>query len=151
MSYCRWSSDDYLCDLYVYEDCRGGWTTHVAERRPVFKGPLPPPLSIGASIDEWFERDRVVSEMLKVAGHVEIGLPHDGATFNDPTPEAAADRLEALKGMGYNVPQYAIDDLRAESEEPIPANGSEEPRRGDYCCSWCSHCCACWPLRRGWP
>lgn len=26
MSYCRWSDDS---DVYVYEDCRGGWTTHV--------------------------------------------------------------------------------------------------------------------------
>ncbi len=33
MSYCRWSSDDGQCDVYVYEDVAGGWTTHVASRR----------------------------------------------------------------------------------------------------------------------
>jgi hypothetical protein len=33
MSYCRWSSDHFECDVYVYEDCSGGWTTHVAGRR----------------------------------------------------------------------------------------------------------------------
>jgi hypothetical protein len=26
MSYCRWNDE---CDVYVYEDCRGGWTTSV--------------------------------------------------------------------------------------------------------------------------
>ncbi len=30
MSYCRWSSDNTNCDLYCYEDCSGGFTTHVA-------------------------------------------------------------------------------------------------------------------------
>ena len=33
MSYCRWSSDFFECDVYVYEDVSGGWTTHVAGRR----------------------------------------------------------------------------------------------------------------------
>ena len=33
MSYCRWSSDFGECDVYVYEDVHGGWTTHVAGRR----------------------------------------------------------------------------------------------------------------------
>lgn len=32
MSYCRWSSDDFECDLYCYADVRGGYTTHVAGR-----------------------------------------------------------------------------------------------------------------------
>lgn len=33
MSYCRWSSMNWRCDVYVYEDVGGGWTTHVAGRR----------------------------------------------------------------------------------------------------------------------
>lgn len=33
MSYCRWSSDFGECDVYVYADVSGGWTTHVAGRR----------------------------------------------------------------------------------------------------------------------
>lgn len=39
MSYCRWSSDHFECDVYVYEDVSGGWTTHVAGRRQ--RNPLP--------------------------------------------------------------------------------------------------------------
>ncbi len=40
MSYCRFSSMNMMCDVYVYQDCRGGWTTHVANARPVIP-PIP--------------------------------------------------------------------------------------------------------------
>lgn len=33
MSYCRWSSMNWMCDVYTYEDVSGGWTTHVAGNR----------------------------------------------------------------------------------------------------------------------
>lgn len=33
MSYCRFSSNNFACDVYVYEDVAGGWTTHVAARK----------------------------------------------------------------------------------------------------------------------
>lgn len=42
MSYCRFSSMNMMCDVYVYQDCRGGWTTHVASVRRV----IPPVPSI---------------------------------------------------------------------------------------------------------
>src|SRR5687767_6611694 len=41
MSYCRWSTDDFQCDLYCYEDVSGGFTTHVAGRRKIWDAPLP--------------------------------------------------------------------------------------------------------------
>lgn len=34
MSYCRWSSDNWKCDLYCYEDANG-YITHVADNRIV--------------------------------------------------------------------------------------------------------------------
>lgn len=40
MSYCRFSSDNWRSDVYVYENVYGGWTTHVASRRRMF-GPIP--------------------------------------------------------------------------------------------------------------
>lgn len=89
----------------------------------MFQAPLPPLLRAGASPDEWHARYRQVAEMVDEAELVDIGLPHDGATFNDPTPGAAADRLEDLKAMGYIVPQYAIDDLRTESAERCDDGG----------------------------
>lgn len=40
MSYCRWSSMNWMCDVYVYEDVSGGWTTHVAGNKRKFP-PIP--------------------------------------------------------------------------------------------------------------
>lgn len=37
MSYCRFSSMNWMCDVYVYEDCGGGWVTHVAGRRRLIR------------------------------------------------------------------------------------------------------------------
>lgn len=45
-----------------------------------------------------------------------IGLPYDGESYNEPTAAAAANRLQQLKDVGYNVPQDAIDALLEESE-----------------------------------
>jgi alkanesulfonate monooxygenase SsuD/methylene tetrahydromethanopterin reductase-like flavin-dependent oxidoreductase (luciferase family) len=54
--------------------------------------------------------------MINAASLVSIGLPHDGESFLDGTPAQCADRLERLRAMGYNVPEYAINTLREESE-----------------------------------
>lgn len=118
MSYCRWSSDDFQCDVYVYEDVGGGWTTHVAARRYVFDKPLPEQVSVNPdNFKEWYARQQAVSAMLKRETMAMIGLPHDGASFNDGTPGECADRLESLRAMGYRVPQDVIDTIRRLEEE----------------------------------
>ena len=111
MSYCRWSSDDFQSDVYVYEDVSGGWTTHVAARRVSFSREGLPP------VEDYIARDSEILSRMAAAEYSPIGLPHDGASFNDPTASACADRLEALRVVGYTVPQDAIDALRAEPEE----------------------------------
>jgi len=116
MSYCRWSTDDYQCDVYVYEDVAGGFTTHVATNRPVYKKDLPPKISdIAENFDAFFKRQGIIHDMLENAERKAIGLPHDGETFNDDTAIECAIRLEHLKSIGYNVPQSAIDALRSEA------------------------------------
>lgn len=124
MSYCRWSSDDFCCDLYVFKDVRGGWTTHVASRRRVFAeglpAPCPEPEAFG-DIHEWAkawtERNCAVMQIVHRTPLVRIGLEHGGATFHDASPVACADRLKNLRAVGYVVPQYAIDELRREQED----------------------------------
>jgi len=56
------------------------------------------------------------------ASLVSIGLPHDGETIIEPDEQTAADRLVALRKVGYHVPQYAIDSLLIEARG-IEGNG----------------------------
>lgn len=146
MSYCRWSSDNWRCDVYVYESCSGGWLTHVAGQKRVLP-PIPDlPWRIGVAVHRWsggtwnnetrrmdypsavkrvlsgawfklsaFWHNRVHMGSLHLIPLRPIGLPHDGESFSDDTPEECADRLEALRAIGYNVPQHAIDELREEA------------------------------------
>jgi hypothetical protein len=118
MSYCRWSSDDYQCDVYVWEDCDGGYRVCVAELQYVFAEPLPPPVSYEADgFDAWFARSRKVSAMIECASRKPIGLPRDGERYSTETASETVELLEDLKREGYNVPQYAIDALREETAE----------------------------------
>lgn len=129
MSYCRWSSDDFRCDVYVYESAHGGYQTHVAANRADYDGSnLPEKVELafpeGAEqkekeqiAEKYLARHNAVLKLIDNCKRVDIGLSRDGESFNDPTPGACADRLDSLKQEGYIVPQYAIDALRAEQEE----------------------------------
>jgi hypothetical protein len=147
MSYCRFSSMNWMSDVYVYEDVSGGWTTHVARSRRV----VPPVPDISVSLSSvvhrwsraywdrelreivypslwrkrvsnvWFDiisfwHSRVHMGSLALIPLHPIGLPFDGESFNDPTAEDCADRLEWLLEMGYRVPRSAIDALREDAE-----------------------------------
>lgn len=114
MSYCRWSSDDFQCDIYCYAHCDGGYRIHVATNRPVFKEPLPP-MDECADTQAVVERHVQVMKLMENIEREKIGLPHDGETYHVATAKECADKLEALRSDGYNVPQYAIDDLREEA------------------------------------
>lgn len=47
MSYCRFSSMNWMCDVYAYADMDGGWTVHVAK----MGRPFPPiPRLVGSRI-----------------------------------------------------------------------------------------------------
>lgn len=143
MSYCRWSSMNWMCDVYVYQDVGGGWTTHVAGRRRVVP-PVPDiPMSLalhrwsgcywdrksrtiiyplrwrGVAYRAWsrlctFWHNRIHMGSLRLIPLRTLGLPHDGESFNDASPADCADRLEQLRKLGYKVPQHAIDALRGE-------------------------------------
>lgn len=114
MSYCRWSSDNWQCDVYCYEDFSGGFTIHVAGVRVL--GDIPKtPVMTKENMAEYLAAHQAQMEFLKTAKHACIGLPHDEEEFNEATAAACADRLEMLRSVGYHVPQYAIDALREEA------------------------------------
>lgn len=115
MSYCRWSSDDFSCDVYVYEDVGGYWAIHVAGARVVGDVPSTKGLLTTDTVDAYLIAHAAQMAFLDTCEREPIGLPHDGESFDCDSPEEAADTLEMLRGLGYIVPQYAIDALREEA------------------------------------
>lgn len=119
MSYCRWSNEDYTCPVYVYESDRG-FETHVARSRPVWDDRLPPKTVDDDcepdGIPSWVHRFALVTELVSDMERADYNLPFDGESFTHDTAAECADNLEHLREVGYEIPQYAIDALRAEEE-----------------------------------
>ena len=108
MAYCRFSD----CDVYVYEDVSGGWTTHVAGWRNA---------AGNAPAIDWTTKETALASFQasnkwneQNTEYVNIDLPSAGMSFNDASPGTCANRLEALKAEGFDVPQDVIDELREE-------------------------------------
>jgi len=117
MSYCRWSSNDFQCDVYVYEHVGGYWVIHIAENRTVFKDPIPPKIDPVKDVNGWIKREKLVTEMSHRSKREKIGLPYDGETFYESNQLDTANRLKELKKIGYMVPDYAIEELENEAKE----------------------------------
>lgn len=117
MSYCRWSSNNWDCDLYCYADVSGGYTTLVAANRVVGAVPKLPEITKDMGDGESILRTAKWMTWLKTAKHQRIGLPQDGKSFNDATLAEFRDRVVWLKDMGYHVPQSVIDRITAEMAE----------------------------------
>lgn len=118
MSYCRFSTDDFQCDLYVYSDAHGGYTIHVAKNRPKYKEELPPEVEfIKDNIDAWLDRHKKIMEMVEAADRETITLPHAGVSFYCLPKDAALERLAELKALGYRFPDYVIESITEEEDE----------------------------------
>jgi hypothetical protein len=131
MSYCRFSSDDFRCDLYIYESCMGGFITHVAGNKP--RGYIPRLLP--APPHAWFQGSKLQHLGWKVwsrawmwsnslqmlyldhAPRRSLTLPHAGGSFSDPTGPACAERVRGLIALGYRVPDGVVDALEEAGDE----------------------------------
>jgi hypothetical protein len=121
MSYCRFSSNDFQCDLYIYGDVQGGITIHVSASRYVFAKPLPPSLEYPGpdtpkdEVYAWAkkEADRMVAvmAMLDHKTMVPIELPYAGQSFYGLSGVEAVVKVRALKKLGYRVPGGVIEAL----------------------------------------
>lgn len=121
MSYCRWSSDDYQCDLYCYEDALRGWVTHVALNRVV--GDVPK-LDWSAlrnctpeSAKKFSEQHARQHAFLMSCERRIIDLPHAGESFADSTLVSFRDRLLVLRMLGYRFPDEVLEEVEQELQE----------------------------------
>lgn len=113
MSFFRWSSMDFGCDLYSYESAEG-IVTHVANQRIV--GEVP---KVDSSLflnftdensEKYFEQQKAQSDSLDTAERKPIGLKYDGQTFYDDR-ETFLLRLNMLREEGYRFPEITQEDI----------------------------------------
>jgi hypothetical protein len=117
VSYCRFSSDNFACDVYVWEDAGGGFRIAVAGNRVVGEVPVLPALD---DVAAYAAAHQAQMAFIGTAQREPIGGPHDGALLSCADAAACAEQLDALRALGYRVPQYAIDALRAEAASAPP-------------------------------
>lgn len=111
MSYCRWSSDNWKCDLYCYAHVDGSYTTHVAGNRIIGE---PPEIDWDASPQVIADQHKAAHEFLQSCDRVDIDLPHVGETFKDATLEEFKARLLSLRAIGYHFPDHVLAEIDAE-------------------------------------
>jgi len=78
---------------------------------------LPPRVSYEEDKVAYIKRIMTISKMMEDVERQPIGLPHDGAHFNESSPLRTAKKLLELREVGYIVPQYAITALLEEAQE----------------------------------
>lgn len=115
MSYCRWSSRCFDCDLYVYECVHGGWKIHVAGSRRHSDQPRPKPPET-SDVDAFVKYHMACSEWVEGSTLAPIGLEHDGETFVASTAEEAAATVSYLGEKGYRFPDHVISTLLEEHD-----------------------------------
>ena len=110
MSYCRFSSDNFHCDLYCYETSEG-YVTHVASSRIIGE---PPEIDLEKGAGKALEALRERSVFFANCERVRIGLPYDGERFVDGSLGEMISRVESLVALGYRVPGGLVESLQEE-------------------------------------
>ena len=118
MAYCRWSSDSYRSDLYVFDHVNGTIQVWVASHRRVLEDDrvFPKPPDLDAPMSEWEKyaiEYRAFMHAMNDAELVPIGLSRDGERFSVDTHREAAELIRSLKAEGYHVPDGVIEEVEA--------------------------------------
>ena len=121
MSYCRWSTDSFRCDLYCYESADGGWVTHVAGNRIPDNAPREDWSLIQTNPDEFWRQHESLMVYLEDCERSPIGLPHDGESFRDGSLNEFRERLLTLRQIGYRFPDDVISEVDEEISEQASA------------------------------
>ena len=115
MSFCRFSSDDWNSDVYVYADVAGGYTVHVAANRVLFDRDGLPPITADPFADphawaqQWMARHQATMQRLDEASREQIDHPDAGGSHWSLSAEDAHRLLVQLGSEGFHVPEGVAD------------------------------------------
>ncbi len=120
MSYCRWSSDSFRCDIYAYEHVNGGFMIHVAGNRIPDDAPRAPDLPAPGdtkAIQRYMAEQKAWHDYLKICERRPIGGGCDGQSYCEPDLEHLKARLLILREKGYRFPNYVLSMIDEEMKE----------------------------------
>lgn len=121
MAFCRWSSMNHGCDIYLYADVNGGYTCHVASKKHVADEPCPElpgyPALGNLSPQEFAAIIQAQREWVEKSELVPIGKEYDGKSFYSYERDEMVEILRNLKRLGYRMPQGLIDLIADEPDE----------------------------------
>ncbi len=117
MSYCRFSSDDFKSEVYVYEGIGDEFVIHVAAQKHQADTPIPHLPSISSvTTGEFTVAYQAQMDWLEKATLVPIDRAYAGHTFRYGTASECAHQLESLRDLGYHIPDGVIETLYEEKE-----------------------------------
>jgi len=112
MSYCRFSSDYFNCDLYIYEDITGSYAMHIAGSRYIFDRT---PIKSTKTAEDFVDNHDYVMDALETADVVEIKLPYAGESFYFSELSQVIEKVKELQALGYVVPSNLVETLDAQA------------------------------------
>lgn len=114
MSYCRWSTDNFGCDLYCYES-RDGYVIHVAHIRIL--DTLPDYPSVDLPYAEFMDEYNRYNAALDAARREPIDLPGAGESYTLSDLEEFAYKLRELRDIGYRFPDTVFEMIEEEMND----------------------------------
>lgn len=117
MSYCRFSSDNFRSDVYVYFSVDEMFVCHIAQRKIINIEECPQIQSMDDPATFLADYANRSKWMDTCAAREDIEHELAGTTFSTDRPDDMAQALLDLREEGFHVPQYAIDELLEEAQE----------------------------------
>lgn len=121
MSYCRWSTDNFKCDIYAYQS-DNGYEIHVAANRYVGEPPKVD-YSLITKKDyteedkqEYLRQEKIRRDWMDKAERKNIELPYAGESFTCPDLETFLEQMIELKTVGYNFPDGVLETIKEEMQ-----------------------------------
>lgn len=119
MAYCRFSTDRFKCDVYVYASAEG-YTIHTAGNRII--GEVPPiPGIFEVTPEEWQRAHRAQMEFIRKAKRELIENDFASNSFVHGDAETTIEQLEMLRAAGFRFPDNVLEALRDEMKEELAA------------------------------
>lgn len=122
MSYCRWSTDNFKCDIYAYES-DAGFVIHIASYKIVGEPPavdiklLMKENSTKEDQQEYIRQSKINSAWMNKCERVPIGLPYDGESYTLDTAQEFYDKMIELREVGYRFPDYVLEVIKEEAHQ----------------------------------